>query len=176
MRGVGWLIAMFSVAGCGGPGSEVSSNAVADRHDQNAAADKDDPAAIIEARPPSDPVRKTEDAQAARVSECLLQGTDRLQVASIRAVGTEPFWGARVEGRCVTYSTPENQQGIRVWTRYSAGPNGRAAWAGQLDGKLFEMRVRPEAGCSDGMSDQRYPLAVELLVNGEQRRGCAEAL
>ena len=102
-----------------------------------------------------------------------MQGPDRLQVAAIRAVGTEPFWGALVEGRCVTYSTPENQQGVRIWTRYSEA-NGRRAWVGQLDGNRFEMRVRPEAGCSDGMSDKRYPLAVELTVNGEQRIGCAE--
>jgi uncharacterized membrane protein len=105
-----------------------------------------------------------------------MQGADRLEVAPIRAVGTEPFWGARVEGRCVTYSTPENQQGVRVWTRYSAEPKGGGTWVGQLEGKKFEMRARPQAGCSDGMSDERYPLAVELAVNGEQRKGCAEPL
>ena len=44
------------------------------------------------------------------------------------------------------------------------------------DGKKFEMRVRPEAGCSDGMSDKRYPIAVELTVMGEKRKGCADAL
>ena len=46
----------------------------------------------------------------------------------------------------------------------------------QLNGKAFEMRTRPEPGCSDGMSDNRYPIAVELLVEGEKRRGCAEEL
>jgi len=37
------------------------------------------------------------------------------------------------------------------------------------------MRVRAQPGCSDGMSDRRYPLAAELTVGGEERRGCAEA-
>ena len=114
--------------------------------------------------------------QAESVSPCLMQGADRLQVEPLRAVGTEPFWGARVEGRCVTYSTPENQQGVRIWTRYSNEGNGRSAWVGQLGGKKFEMHVRPEEDCSDGMSDKRYPIAVELTVMGQKRKGCAEAL
>ena len=106
----------------------------------------------------------------------MMQGNDRLQIPPIRAVGTEPFWGARVEGRCVTYSTPDNQQGVRVWTQYAAANGGRGTWTGQLDGKKFEMIVRPDAVCSDGMSDKRYPIAVELAVGGEQRTGCAEPL
>ena len=115
-------------------------------------------------------------AKAGPANPCLMQGADGLQVAPIRAVGTEPFWGARVEGRCVTYSTPDDQQGVRVWARYSEAANGSGAWVGQLGGRKFEMRVRPQAGCSDGMSDKRYPMAVELAVNGEKRAGCAEPI
>jgi uncharacterized membrane protein len=106
---------------------------------------------------------------------CDMQGSERLQVASLRAVGTEPFWGARIEGRCVTYSHPEDQAGTRVWTRYAAGPNG-GTWTGLLGGKKFELRTRAAPGCSDGMSDRRYPVAVDLLVGGEQRKGCAAPL
>src|SRR5690606_35712589 len=36
-------------------------------------------------------------AAAAGVSACLMQGSERLQVEPLRAVGTEPFWGARIE-------------------------------------------------------------------------------
>ena len=107
---------------------------------------------------------------------CLMQGANKLQVEPIRATGTEPFWAARVEGRCVTYSTPENQQGVRVWTRYSQGADRGGTWTGELDGEKFEMRTRLKTGCSDGMSDKSYPIAVELTVNGEARRGCAEPL
>lgn len=105
---------------------------------------------------------------------CLMQGKERLRVTPYRAVGTEPFWGARIEGRCVTYSHPEDQSGTRVWARYTKGQGGEA-WEGALGGKPFELRIRPARGCSDGMSDKRYPLAVDLTVNGEQRKGCAEA-
>jgi uncharacterized membrane protein len=111
----------------------------------------------------------------AAVSPCLVQGTERLRVKPLRAVGTEPFWGARIEGRCVTYSTPENQQGTRVWTRYVPGPGGSGTWSGSLAGKTFELNTIDRPGCSDGMSDKRYPLAVELTVEGEKRRGCAAA-
>lgn len=92
---------------------------------------------------------------------------------AIRAIGTEPFWAAQVEGRCVTYSHPENQSGTRVWTRFS-GTARNGTWSGSLDGQVFEMRTRPQARCSDGMSDKVYPIAVSLTVGGEQRSGCAE--
>ena len=90
----------------------------------------------------------------------------------IRAIGTEPFWGARIEGRCVTYSHPEDQQGTRVWTKFS-GTTSNGSWTGSLGGHPFVLRTRPQAGCSDGMSDNRYPIAVTLTVGGEERTGCA---
>jgi uncharacterized membrane protein len=104
-----------------------------------------------------------------------MQGSERLQLAPLRAIGTEPFWGARIEGRCVTYSHPENQAGTRVWTRYTPAPNG-GTWSGALGGQRFELRTRAAPGCSDGMSDRRYPIAVDLQVGGERRQGCAEPL
>jgi uncharacterized membrane protein len=105
----------------------------------------------------------------------MVQGDERLTVAPLRAVGTEPFWGARIEGRCVTYSHPDDQAGTRVWTRYTARPGG-GAWVGALKGRPFELRTRAAPGCSDGMSDRRYPIAVDLLVDGERRTGCAAPL
>ena len=110
---------------------------------------------------------------AGRANACLMQGGERLSVSPLRGLGTEPFWSVRIEGRCVTYSHPEDQAGTRVWTRYAPGPGG-GTWSGALGGRRFELRIRAEPGCSDGMSDKRYPLAVELTVNGERRRGCAE--
>jgi len=120
-----------------------------------------------------------EAAQAGRpagsTSACLMQGRERLSVTPHRAVGTEPFWAARIEGRCVNYSHPDDQDGTRVWTRYAVGPDGDT-WSGTLGGQRFVLRTRVEPGCSDGMSDKRYTLAVELMVHGERRRGCAEPI
>ena len=114
-------------------------------------------------------------APAAKLSACLLQGTERLTVTPLRAVGTEPFWGARIAGRCVTYSHPEDQAGTRVWTRYTPAPGG-GTWSGALGGRRFELTTRAAPGCTDGMSDRRYPIAVTLLVGSERRTGCAEPL
>lgn len=104
---------------------------------------------------------------------CLVQDGKALKVAAVRALGTEPFWNARIEGRCVTYSHPDDQKGIRVWTRHVPGPGG-GTWSGSLGGRRFELKVRPKRGCSDGMSDKSYPLEAELVVGGERRSGCAE--
>ncbi|HEX8641418.1 MAG TPA: hypothetical protein VF704_09720, partial [Allosphingosinicella sp.] len=84
------------------------------------------------ARPPAPP-------QPGPAGACMMQGSERLQVAPLRAVGTEPFWGARIEGRCVTYSHPDDQQGTRVWTRYSPGAGGGGTWSGALEGRRFEL-------------------------------------
>ncbi len=104
---------------------------------------------------------------------CMTQDGRPLRVAPLRATGTEPFWSARVQGRCVTYSNPEDQGGTRIWTRHRSARAG-GSWSGVLAGRRFELRVRPDPGCSDGMSDRQYPLAADLRLGDERRSGCAE--
>jgi uncharacterized membrane protein len=108
----------------------------------------------------------------ADVSACLIQDGKELHITPLRAIGTEPFWGAQVEGRCVTYSTPEDQTGTRIWTRFNPGPDG-GVWVGSLDGKPFKLVTRLRQSCSDGMSDRKYPMDAMLIVRGEERIGCA---
>lgn len=93
----------------------------------------------------------------------------------LKVVGTEPFWGARIDGRCVTYSTPDNQAGTRIWTRFTPDPNG-GTWTGTYQGKPFELKTTKVDSCSDGMSDTVYPIEAGLKVSGEDLRGCAEPL
>ena len=112
------------------------------------------------------------DAAAQKPGACLIQGGEALRITPVKAIGTEPFWNARVEGRCVTYSTPEDQDGTRIWTRFNPGPDG-GVWIGALDGAPFKLITRLRADCSDGMSDRRYPMEAILTVRGEERRGCA---
>jgi uncharacterized membrane protein len=78
-------------------------------------------------------------------------------------------------GRCVTYSHPDDLAGTRLWTRFS-GNGVEGSWTGALRGVRFLLRTRAEAGCSDGMSDRRYPVAVTLDIGEERRTGCAEPL
>ena len=71
----------------------------------------------------------------------------------------------------------------------SRGPEGhedldplharRAAAApgpGSLGGRRFELRIRPGPGCSDGMSDRRYPLAAELPSPASSARAAPSRL
>lgn len=116
---------------------------------------------------------KADQAAPANVSACLTQDGEELRITPVRAIGTEPFWNAQVEGRCVTYSTPEDQKGTRIWTRFNPGPDG-GVWVGSLEGKPFKLITRLRQGCSDGMSDRSYPLDALLTVRGEERTGCAE--
>lgn len=91
---------------------------------------------------------------------------------SFRALGTEPFWHLDVDGDRIIYTTPDNQGGLAL-----AGT--RTAVAGGVDirgihgGQPFVLRVRP-GDCSDGMSDNRYPMTAELALGGDLLKGCAD--
>ena len=106
---------------------------------------------------------------------CLMQMGQHLNGPALRAIGTEPFWSARIEGRCITYSHPQDPDGTRIWARYSVHPSG-GTWSGAVEGLRFELRTTRRPGCSDGMSDRDYPIAVQLTVGQERRTGCAETL
>jgi uncharacterized membrane protein len=130
---------------------------------------------VAACRQAAPPPAETASAPATPASPCLVQDGKALAVAPVRALGTEPFWNARVEGRCVTYSSPDEPKGTRVWARFTPAPGG-GTWSGSLSGRRFELEVAPKPGCSDGMSDKSYPLAAELHVGGKRLKGCAEPL
>jgi len=89
----------------------------------------------------------------------------------LRFTGTEPFWGGEVSGNTLTYSTPEEPDGVAIEVERFAGRGG-ISFSGRLDGAPFDMTVTP-LRCSDGMSDRTYPFAVTLEVAQETRSGCA---
>ena len=89
----------------------------------------------------------------------------------VQFTGTEPFWGGRVSGTELTYSTPENPDGEPITVKRFAGRAG-ASWSGTWHDQPFRLAVT-EGTCSDGMSDRTYPFTATLLVAGEQRQGCA---
>ena len=130
----------------------------------------------VEAAPAANGPQANQTIAQAPQNPCLDQDGETLN-HKLKAIGTEPFWAAEVQGRCVTYKTPEDQQGTRVWTHVDSGPAG-PAWNGALRGRQFQLYVKPAPppGCSDGMSDKVYSMDAELRVDGETRRGCAEQL
>ena len=88
----------------------------------------------------------------------------------VNFTGTEPFWSGDVEGRTLTYKTPENQDGEVIMIERFAGRGG-ISFSGVLSGAELEMMVTP-LECSDGMSDRTYPFTVTLKVGAETRNGC----
>ncbi|HEY0043218.1 MAG TPA: hypothetical protein VGB62_01600 [Allosphingosinicella sp.] len=174
------LAAALLLAACGSEqGAEAPPNAATPGETPAAPAEPQAPAGLPNAAPaensaapeaPAAPVPTT--AAAPRANPCMVQGSETLTNSPFRATGTEPFWNARIEGRCVTYSHPEDQQGTRIWTRFVPARGG-GTWSGTLTGKPFTLAVRPAPGCSDGMSDRRYPMSATLTVAGETRTGCA---
>jgi len=127
--------------------------------------------------PACSPVQEQTQAFAAESSAqgnpCLTQDGEAV-TARLKAIGTEPVWAAETEGRCVTYKTPEDPVGTRVWTTVMKGPE-KMVWKGTLRGEQFELTVTPRTDCSDGMSDRVYLMEAVLRVDGETRRGCAES-
>lgn len=134
-------------------------------------------AAACSEAPPAEPgpPGPAGDSPAPPAGACRIQDDKTLPPNLLKAIGTEPFWAARVEGRCVTYSHPENPAGTRIWTRFT-GTRDNGVWSGFYEGRRFVLRTRPQPACSDGMSDRRYPIAVGLSVGGEERNGCADLL
>jgi len=88
----------------------------------------------------------------------------------IRFTGTEPFWGGRVEGSMLTYSTPENSDGETFMVKRFAGNHGLGL-SGKSGAAAFDMTVTP-GECSDGMSDRLYPFTVTVSIDGDVREGC----
>lgn len=170
MRTHAALASFLMLAGCAGS-EDGNSGAM------NASANAEEPRFEVPEEPPpaAPPVSNDTAPKAEAAGACNTQDGATVKLTKLRAVGTEPFWGARTEGRCVLYSTPEDQAGTRVWAKAETGSKG-TVWTGALHGKPFVLTVKPEPGCSDGMSDKSYPMSATLKVNGETRNGCAEAL
>ena len=87
------------------------------------------------------------------------------------ALGTEPFWAAKVTGKRLTYMTPEDQTGqtITVARKDSAE---LVELHGTLAGKPLALAIT-KGPCSDGMSDVVYRWSVERRLGDDVQRGCA---
>lgn len=100
------------------------------------------------------------------------QGNGPPLPASFTALGTEPFWAAKVEGAILLYQTPEDQAGRRVAVTRRTTDVG-AELSGTLDGAPLILAIGP-GPCSDGMSDTVYSHSAELRIGRELLKGCAK--
>lgn len=99
------------------------------------------------------------------------EGADPLQV--FRAFGTEPFWNVNVEDGTLTYSTPEDQQGVAMQGTRRALADG-VEITGSHHGKAFNLTVTAGA-CSDGMSENAYTMVSTFRYGDLDLKGCGEA-
>jgi uncharacterized membrane protein len=86
----------------------------------------------------------------------------------LNALGTEPFWGVEVRGKSLTLTRPDHPD----LTGAHQGPRtlgDAAVW----DGAGLRLTLR-KGTCSDGMSDNTYPLTAEVEVAGQTLKGCAK--
>lgn len=84
-----------------------------------------------------------------------------------RCAGTEPFWGLSRDGKGYSFSAPDAPK-VRfeaTWQGSSLGRRDRHAMTlrgGRADGTA----VISYQACTDGMSDRRYGLSMDLILEG----------
>lgn len=92
--------------------------------------------------------------------------------ANLQAAGVEPFWGVKVEGGMLAYTTPETMDAPRRLQATRSIDADGLHLTGEDRGTPFRLDVRREP-CSDGMSDMTYPFSVSWWLEGKTAKGCA---
>lgn len=90
---------------------------------------------------------------------------------NLRALGTEPFWNARIDGNALTYTTPDDEKGRKIVVARRETAIG-AVFSGKLDGEALILAIVKRT-CSDGMSDRSYSFSAVLSIGSQRRIGCA---
>ena len=85
-----------------------------------------------------------------------------------KALGTEPFWAVELNGREMIFSEPNTSLPV-----IEPQPRPIHGFAGDIyQGKRINLNIVRGVGCSDGMSDRRYPDRVQLRVDDRAFEGC----
>ena len=87
------------------------------------------------------------------------------------AMGAEPFWGVQIRETQISFSTPEAK--IVFPNKGMTLVDGKAVWESTAGDKPIKITLIENPGCSDGMSDLKFPLAAEVALGGTTYKGCA---
>lgn len=91
----------------------------------------------------------------------------------ITALGTEPFWSLAItEGTKFKLSRPDQPDLVAEAPGSSMSPDGATWVAKGAKGEQLTVMLKA-AECSDGMSDRRYPMSAEVVLQGVTLKGCA---
>lgn len=91
--------------------------------------------------------------------------------ATLTALGTEPFWSARIDSGMLAYATPDAPEPQPVPVTRREG-EGKATFSATAEGKVLVLEIAP-GSCSDGMSDTVYPMTAIRRLGEDVQRGCA---
>ncbi|WP_305805568.1 hypothetical protein [Stenotrophomonas sp. YIM B06876] len=92
--------------------------------------------------------------------------------AVLQAAGTEPFWGVRVSGAALDYTTPDTRQNPQHLQGTREMRDGRLLVHGGEGQGAFRLTIQ-RASCSDGMSDLAHPYTAQFVLGAETFKGCA---
>ena len=93
--------------------------------------------------------------------------------ARFTALGTEPFWAAKVDGDRLTYATPENQASQpTAATRIDRRKSVEIVATLGATHLILTVSAGP---CNDRMSATVYPFAVRRQLGDDEQRGCARS-
>lgn len=109
-------------------------------------------------------------APPAEAAPAVLAGVDLTR--PLRAVGTEPFWGLEVTPQALNWSGIDQV----VQTAANPGPGVQgttATWRAETDKGALLVLTLIATECSDGMSDQTYPLTARVELGEQSFNGCA---
>lgn len=85
-----------------------------------------------------------------------------------KALGTEPFWALTLTGTEMIFN--EANTGLPV---SEPQPRPIHGFAGDIyQGQRINLNIVRGVGCSDGMSDRRYPDKVQVRIDGRAFEGC----
>lgn len=91
----------------------------------------------------------------------------------LHIVGTEPFWSAQVRETQITFTRMDAPAPAVGPNNGGAIKDGKAVWETVAGDKPLRISLVEQAGCSDGMSDLKFPLAAEVVYDGQTFKGCA---
>lgn len=89
-------------------------------------------------------------------------------------IGTEPFWGLRIDSVGLVFTTPMDTVGERFGAARAVMVGDTLRW-NSIDnaGRVLDAFIVP-VRCSDGMSDKVWTHRAVLTIGKDRYEGCAE--
>lgn len=158
------LMAAAVLVACSTPQSQVSAQ------QDSQAAPADAPVDPAEVPPPLPPEMRSGSADAPQGKRAA--GQEGEPLLAYRVVGTEPFWGIRVDGNALHFTIMEDQVGKHLTGTHTLREDG-IRYTGSDGGTAFELDI-VRGQCSDGMSDTVYAFKARFRYGTTDYSGCAE--